>query len=115
MVHFSECSTVAASFNTEMQIEMRDGTAEHFPELLVVGPEVVAPLRDAVRLVDHDPVEQAAVVQALQHAVQPAARAQLLRRDVQQRRTLQGVNSVEKNWLEFWLRLAIMSQLTQIF
>ena len=31
MVHFSECSTVAANCNTETQIEMRDRTVEHFP------------------------------------------------------------------------------------
>ena len=47
-------------------------------------PEVVSPLRHAVRLVDDDPAEQVAVVQALQHPIQPAARHQLLRRDVQQ-------------------------------
>ena len=28
---FFECSTVAANYNTEMQIEMIDGTVEHFP------------------------------------------------------------------------------------
>ena len=31
MVHFSECSTVAANCKAETQIEMRDGTVEHFP------------------------------------------------------------------------------------
>ena len=31
MVHFSECPTVAANCSTEMPIEMRDGTVEHFP------------------------------------------------------------------------------------
>ena len=31
MVHFSECSTIAANCNTETQIEMRDGTVEQFP------------------------------------------------------------------------------------
>ena len=31
MLHFSEFSTVAANCNTETQIEMRDGTVEHFP------------------------------------------------------------------------------------
>ena len=30
-VHFSECSTVAENCNCETQIEMRDGTVEHFP------------------------------------------------------------------------------------
>ena len=32
MVHFSECSTVAANCNTETQIEMRDETVKHIPE-----------------------------------------------------------------------------------
>ena len=31
MVHLSECSTVAGNCNTETQIEMSDGTDEHFP------------------------------------------------------------------------------------
>ena len=31
MVHFSQCSTVAGNWDTETQIEMRDGTVEHFP------------------------------------------------------------------------------------
>ena len=31
MFYFSERSTVAANCNTEMQIEMRDGTVAHFP------------------------------------------------------------------------------------
>ena len=31
MIHFSECSTVAANCKTETQ--MRDGTVEHFPDL----------------------------------------------------------------------------------
>ena len=35
MLHFSECSTVAANCNTETEIEMRDGTVEHFPECVL--------------------------------------------------------------------------------
>ena len=31
MVHFPKCSTVAANCSTETQVEMRDGTVEHFP------------------------------------------------------------------------------------
>ena len=31
MVHFSECSSVAANCNAETQIEMRDGPVLHFP------------------------------------------------------------------------------------
>ena len=31
MGHFFQGSTVAPTCNSEMQIEMRDGTAEHFP------------------------------------------------------------------------------------
>ena len=31
MFYFSECSTVAANCNTEIEIEMRDRTVEHFP------------------------------------------------------------------------------------
>ena len=31
MFYFSERSTVAANCNTEMEIEMRDRTVEHFP------------------------------------------------------------------------------------
>ena len=51
MVHFSECSTVATNCNAETQIEMRDGTVEHFPEGLVGavdrharGHEVLVPV-----------------------------------------------------------------------
>ena len=29
MVHFSECSTIAANCDTDTQIEMRDGIVEH--------------------------------------------------------------------------------------
>ena len=43
MVHFSECSTVAANCKTETQIEMRDGTVERFP---VVVLEVLRPAKD---------------------------------------------------------------------
>ena len=32
---FLSVPTVAANFNTDAQIEMRDGTVEHFPELAV--------------------------------------------------------------------------------
>ena len=45
MVHFSECSTVAANCNTQIQIEMRDGTAEHFPDV----PGQVVRVRSFVR------------------------------------------------------------------
>ena len=31
MVHFSKCSTTAANCSPETQIEMKDGTVEHFP------------------------------------------------------------------------------------
>ena len=36
MVHFSECSTVAANCNAKTRIEMRDGTVGHFPDVLVL-------------------------------------------------------------------------------
>ena len=42
MVHFSECSTVAANCSTETQMEMRDGTVENFPELLQEDVDVQA-------------------------------------------------------------------------
>ena len=45
MVHFSECSTVTANCNTEEQIEMRDGTVEHFPALLQLDPPPVVERR----------------------------------------------------------------------
>ena len=38
-MYFTECSSVAANYNTETQIEMRDGTVEHFPGLLGAGDE----------------------------------------------------------------------------
>ena len=31
MLHFSECSTIAENWNTATQIEMGEGTVEHFP------------------------------------------------------------------------------------
>ena len=42
MVHFSECSTVSTNCNTETQIETRDRTVEHFPELHVCVREAEA-------------------------------------------------------------------------
>ena len=43
MVHFSECSTIAANCNNETQIGMRDWTVEHFPA-------------DAAVVADHGPL-----------------------------------------------------------
>ena len=42
MVHFSECSTAAANCNTRTQIEMRDGTVEHFPDVVHAVAQLVA-------------------------------------------------------------------------
>ena len=39
MLHFSECSTVAVNFKTEMQIEMGDWTVEHLPGRLDASAE----------------------------------------------------------------------------
>ena len=49
MVHFSECSTVAANCNTETQIEMRDGTVEHFPEDARLGRGALGQLMEVSR------------------------------------------------------------------
>ena len=73
MVHFSECSTVGASCNTETQIEMRDGTVEHLPEL------------DRARLcrlgvVRPDVLRAQAMERVRRHRRLPAVRQRALRR-----------------------------------
>ena len=55
MVYFSERSTVAANWNTETQIEMTEGTDEHFP----VGEDAVLHVELELELAVLHPQEEA--------------------------------------------------------
>ena len=54
------------------------------PELAVVGPKIVAPLGDAVRLVDHNSREEVRSMELLQDISKILGQGQSFRRDVQQ-------------------------------
>ena len=56
MVHFSECSRVAANYNTETQIEMRGRTIEHFPGQPLPRADPLAHRERDEKLAPLDPV-----------------------------------------------------------
>ena len=72
-------ATCGVAVAVEATIDLRPEPARGVGEPEVVGPEVVPPLRDAVRLVDH---EQADVGAA--QALEEARRGEALGRDVEQ-------------------------------
>ena len=72
-------ATCGVAVAVEATIASRAEPARRVGEPEVVGPEVVPPLRDAVRLVDHEQADP-----RLPDALEEAGRGEALGRDVEQ-------------------------------